>query len=296
MSAVPFALLTYRTQNLGDDIQSAAVLNLLGPGMFLNRDEAAAWPPARIVMAGWWLESVSFPPPPCVETLPVGLHWQARSVSLLDQPFVRDWFLRQVEQWSKPIGARDRHTQQLLEERGIAARTIGCVSLTLPPYIGPRFGIVAIDVPPIPCSALQACGGCTQDIQVASQLDSNLPAMRPLTRMAKAIYRLALIQRASLVLTSRLHVLLPCVAFRTPVLFFGTDYQPERWRDYAILATGAYRWSDFTEVVHSLDLFATHAPPQPVPTNVHELRQRMIDLRAQWGLSPAIPVFPGPCT
>lgn len=216
------------------------------------------------------------------------MHWQSGSVPLLARKEVVGWFQRQVEIWNAPVGARDQYTMEIFEKHGIPAIVTGCVTLTLPPYEGPRFGIVLIDCPlslwdhnSHPSAKFTETNAITK-----TQLSDTLPACQPEIRMANALHRLSLLQRAELVVTSRLHVLLPCVAFRTPVVFLQGSYQPERWREYASLASGSFPLDGMADGSGIAEfLVFRNRPPQPVPDCAHRLREQLLKTRTKWNLS-----------
>jgi hypothetical protein len=80
---------------------------------------------------------------------------------------------------------------------------VGCATLTLPRYEGPREGVYAVD--------------CTAPGEPLSHMvDRELPYAE---RWRLAVERLELYRRAERVYASKMHATLPCLAFGTPVTF-----------------------------------------------------------------------------
>ena len=103
-----------------------------------------------------------------------------------------------------PVGARDSYTMGLLKSHGIPAELVGCATLTLPEYNGPRQGKYSIDVDPEPGTRV---------------LSSDIPRLSWLEEWELGLRRLEILQKAEIVYSSRIHVILPCLAFGTPVVF-----------------------------------------------------------------------------
>ena len=92
----------------------------------------------------------------------------------------------------------------------------GCATSSLPPYSGLRDGgVLKIDHPREGAEG----SGLTQRIDIRTSWSDQL---------AMAASRLQMLMTAEEVLTSRLHVALPCIAFGTPVTISAPEIQPER--------------------------------------------------------------------
>jgi hypothetical protein len=104
-----------------------------------------------------------------------------------------------IKQSRFAVGARDPFTQDYLKTNGIVSEMIGCATLTLPRYTGPRSGVLHID-----------------DGRVCP-MTHEFPALNWASQWQMAIGSLEMMKRASLVVTKRLHVILPCLAMGTPV-------------------------------------------------------------------------------
>ncbi len=194
-----FGIFTYSgTQNLGDAIQTIALARLVpAPALGVER-HTGIFPKGTTLIANGWLGN---------NRLPVE---EQRSQCVFAGVFVAQ---QHNMQWLRsslsPIGARDPYTERLLIENGIAAEMVGCASLTLPRYRGPRKGIYNIDAGP-GCSTAKTAITLTHYISRDTRWED---------QWRFAVELLTLYRNASRVYTCRLHAALPCLAFGTPVVF-----------------------------------------------------------------------------
>ena len=231
-----FALLSYSTKNLGDEIQSIAARQFLpSVDALVDRDE---WTPCpadaaagtfKIILNGWFTHRPEkWPPPMWLSPLPISLHITRERLQTLIEPaqaLVAGESLDYLKRHA-PIGGRDLATVDLLERHGVESYFSGCVSLTL-----------GSDTP-----------GARGDYICAVDLDDGLyehltmrarsPILRTRhrdgsggtfqQRCAAASRLLALYARAKCVVTTRLHCAMPCIAFGTPTLFINKVTDPYR--------------------------------------------------------------------
>lgn len=215
----PWGLLTYTTMNLGDDIQSLAALRFLPEAtVLLDRDDLSGSNPpasAAIILNGWWMhhhERLALGA--CdLDPLLVSMHLTNRAIPVLGNPRVREFLLRRG-----PVGCRDHATLDQLDRAGIPCWFSGCLTVTLPP---------TPDLPPAPDPYLLAID-CDPDlldwlhdrspVPVRNATQRIAEGMLPMERLRYARARLALIERAAAVVTTRLHVSLPALAYGVPVL------------------------------------------------------------------------------
>jgi Polysaccharide pyruvyl transferase len=182
----------WQTENLGDAIQAIALSRLLNPvHSFRDRDTGIGATPQDLHLCNGYLDE-RWAPANAARSLFVGVHvksWEVVSTLLT------------ISNRDTIIGARDQHTHALLQARGLRSEFVGCATLTLPRYEGPREGEVHID------------SGNPEE------LTQWIPQTMPWkAQWWHATERLLLLQRAKLVITRRLHVALPCLAYGTPVL------------------------------------------------------------------------------
>lgn len=212
---IEYAQLYCRSGNIGDDVQAlAAAQHLPKPASaFIDRDRIDAWTgdgPAAVIMNGWFSSGdTAWPPAALIRPIFVGFHVTERF-----KPAVRAHaaYLKRFE----PIGVRDRATEMFLTSLGVASETTFCLTLTFPrrssaPREGKVFLVDAEEVF-VPKSLRK---GAVKVTHLMPPLDYRvtLPAARQLIDL----YR----EDARLVVTTRLHAALPCMAMGIPVVFLG---------------------------------------------------------------------------
>jgi len=121
-----------------------------------------------------------------------------------------------------PVGSRDPSTHELFFSNGVPSEMIGCATLTLPRYEGRRSGTIWTDSKP-QGKRLPPFLKWSHKIPVEVAWEAQLAWAKDTLEM----YRLA-----SKVFTSRLHVLLPCIAFGTPVAL--THIPPNEERRFSL--------------------------------------------------------------
>ena len=222
-----FAGFEYRgLNNLGDYIQSIAVERLL-PAIEqrFDRDTLAyANPvvPMSIVMNGWF----SHHPQTC---LPLSdkltpLFWGFHITDYNDSwsYFSRKEIVNYLKRY-EPIGCRDPYTADRLSQLGVKTFVSYCLTLTLPKreYQENCDKVIVVDGEgiPLPAELEEQAVYYTHVIP-----GKNREAIkRAYARLMLNMYR----TEARLVVTTRLHCLLPCVAMGIPVVFFNN---PDNYR------------------------------------------------------------------
>lgn len=222
-------LLCYESTNLGDEIQSLAARQFLPRvDRYLPRerlDLVDGTEPVALILNGWFMrEPRHWPPSSTILPLPISFHlndyrysrarfWQPVAAAVLLRGANREWLRRHG-----PIGTRDPHTALMMRARGVDAYVSGCLTLTFPAATGPRGGgIVAVDLDPALRDALQARVGTAARVAVVTHDDAVTTGTD--ARLARAQALLDRYATADLVVTTRLHAALPCLALGTPVLF-----------------------------------------------------------------------------
>ena len=223
-------------RNRGDDIQALATLSLLANNgirkedvVFIDRERLAQYqgPPVKVIMNGWYTHKRDlFLPPKSILPLFISFH-------VYDKALVRRY--RHYFRNYAPIGCRDTTTKGYFDELGIDAYVSGCLTLCFGAYKkkGDETYLVDLMEPPPPGSA--PTPSATIDTSAwpnALHLTQTIPRLDPLTfdvkhRMALAEELLDKYRKAKLVVTSRLHVALPCRAFGTDVIFFHPWYHTD---------------------------------------------------------------------
>jgi len=232
-----FALLSYSTNNLGDEIQSIAARQFLPQtDFFVDRDDwttsgSTAAEAAKIILNGWFTHNPEkWPPPPFLSPCLISLHITRErykpttltdpSVTLLENQNL-DYLRRH-----QPVGGRDLWTASLLKQHGVESYFSGCLTLALGAGATRerRDFICAVDLPEQTYRIL--LGRTRSPVLRLSHRDTGGGTFEQ--RSAKADRLLGLYAYAKCVVTTRLHCALPCLALGTPVLFVNDVADPYR--------------------------------------------------------------------
>lgn len=263
-----YGLIVYfRTDNIGDDIQSFAMEKFLPRVDYLIEREhldsfyTETGEKVATFLGGWYLHKVlNWPPSPFLKILPISFHLKTEREG--ENNLVA--LVHYGGEWLKKfpaIGCRDESTVNLLEHFGIAAYLTGCFTLTLKPFqnVIHHGKIVLTDLSEEVAGFVKerVKGECVivshyygeygekeqlpqEVITFAKEHDrrdviptSHYPARRCRkswsSRRALVEGLLRFYQGASLVVTSRLHAALPCLALGTPVLLVNNKLADDRF-------------------------------------------------------------------
>ena len=210
------AALGWDGNNIGDDIQTVAVMQHLPPvDFFLNRDHLNEYdgPECLLVMNGWFMTKPNnWPPSPKIKPIFFGFHVQENA---------RASVARHVEYLKKhePIGCRDSGTVDFVRSLGVEAYLSLCATLTFQPAEmreAQNLYLVEADL-----SRLHRDIRSKHGLKI-KEASHRFIDVSPATRLQYArevveTYR----QNAAMVVTSRIHCAMPCVAMGIPVLFIG---------------------------------------------------------------------------
>lgn len=231
-SDTDYGLYKYRLSvNIGDEVQSLGAHQFLPRvDRYIERDNWAERPidrPTKLIANGWYMDKPYQWPPKAPNVLPlfVAMHVETRSVALFTRPESLA-FLGQ----HAPIGCRDFFTRDLLLANGVDAYFSGCMTLTLqrPEGVVPGDDVLLVDVDDgvadlLPAAWRPHVAHVTHDYDLPTRLMKKVENRTGISTMP---YRLnkarGLLRRyagARLVITSRLHCALPCIAMGAPVLY-----------------------------------------------------------------------------
>jgi len=236
-----YSLMIYsykRHFNIGDYIQSLAARQFLPRvDQYIDRDKLGkyAGPKTKLIMNGWFMHNPrSWPPSSDIVPLFVSFHLDKKAVkAVLNQEGVS--YLKKYE-----VGARDYSTLNLLKSKGINAFFSGCLTLTLgnsyqnkagtdvyfvdvlyqPYFLGRRKRILLKLFGDEVCKSAR---WIKHNYFVRHYKDED-------SRFQLADSLLRLYENAKLVVTSRLHCALPCLAMGTPVVFVDGGVSSDRIR------------------------------------------------------------------
>jgi Polysaccharide pyruvyl transferase len=252
-----YGLLVYnanRDYNVGDYIQSLAAKQFLPKvDEFVCRESLNKYQgdSLKLILNGWFMDNPNWPPSPTVEPLFVSFHLnphiQGRLLDETGMAYFRN---------HGPIGCRDPSTQSTLQGHGIPAYWSSCLTTTLGDSFerkNPTTQVVFCDVlfklpdygemlkSPRFAYRMMKQGELLQGRRRTATLrslftDSILNQSMFVThkysqresherRFQRAEELLRLYSTARLVVTSRIHCALPCLAFGTPVLFVDYGFE-----------------------------------------------------------------------
>ncbi|GGD00797.1 polysaccharide pyruvyl transferase family protein [Halopseudomonas salina] len=215
--------------NLGDDIQSLAVSRLLPKVDGYVCREALNHVDTECVvpMNGFFMNTDNWPPSAKVYPVFFAFHVRPESQKHIFTPAGIDY----LKKWA-PIGCRDQGTLALMQAHGIDAYYSKCVTLTLPrrettPENGQVFlaGLSDTAKHALPRSLRKEAIVVDQAKIRLPITDSKLKLM--LAEELLKQYR----DRARLVVTSKIHCAMPCIAMGIPVVFL---YDKNKQDDYRV--------------------------------------------------------------
>lgn len=232
-----FGLLSYsKSRNFGDQIQSLAAKQYLPQvDHLLDRDFLNEYSGdiTKLIMNGWFMaKPENWPPSEKINPLLISFHI-THDYNANEKLFSNE----AIEFYKKngPVGCRDYYTLELLKSHGIDAYYSGCLTLTLTnryKELPKTDDIFIVDV-------LYKVGGKTREWLGRIRKKWFLKKIIPSNVLDKAIYMrqdvpkgtteeekfqlaeeaLKKYATAKLVITSRIHCALPCIALGTPVIF-----------------------------------------------------------------------------
>lgn len=228
---VTYALYEYKTDNIGDEIQSIAARRFL-PRIdhFIDRDNIdqikADKGHIKLIMNGWYSHKPeNFPTQNAnIEPLLISMYISDHVKDLFNNDHTK-YFLKKYG----PVGARNTDSKKYFDDIGVDSYFSGCLTLTIhkSPEIQKRDFILAIDVPSEVVEELKRTSK-TPVLSMGAFITTE--NMNREERFALAEYYLYLYQSAKCVVTTRLHATLPCLALETPVLNLEKEnFEPGRF-------------------------------------------------------------------
>lgn len=270
-----YALFSYTTDNIGDEIQSIAARRFLPRiDYYIDRDHIDECSigddeTVKLIMNGWYTHyPENFPPiAKNIDPLLVSMYITDEVKDDINTDRTRH-FLNKYG----PVGARNPDTQKFLESIGVDSYFSGCLTLTLQrdKRIVKRDFVLAVDVPQ---SALEALKRSATSPVVELGAFITTGDMTTDERFALAELYLFLFQSAKCVVTTRLHATLPCLALGTPVLNLERKkFEPGRFAGLRELA------HHLTVEQYSKDpaQYNADAPPKN-PTSYLKIRKSLIE-------------------
>lgn len=209
--------------NIGDYIQAIAVKQALGVDDFVlfDREDLANYKgePLRMVGQGWYCHGEgAWPPASQIDYLPLGIHINPQSHAHFLKPTSMEALNRLA-----PIGCRDMMTYEFLQQHNVNSYFSGCMTVTLQPSNIPRNPekIYLIDVGR---AAIKLLPKHMQDLPVV-ELSHLLPHPEGRVWEHDELFKIAqerldlYYSTAAVVITSRIHALMPSMAMGIPCIW-----------------------------------------------------------------------------
>lgn len=245
-----YGLITFKdTENIGDDIQSYAAIRFLPKiDYYMEREKLDLFLPSKkeqviTIMNGWFLHSkINFPISPYIYPIFVSTHFSAYNSGGIKTEYINSYTKKSLMKYG-PIGCRDLSTVNLLNENNIDNYFSGCLTLTIQKdkKIKKKGHICIVDIEE---SAEMYLKEKFKDIKIIKKThvldkeeNSKLSYEERFDNVKKL---LEVYQESKLVITSRLHCALPCLALGTPVILLYDEnklYTKDRLKDYAEILT-----------------------------------------------------------
>lgn len=224
-----WGILFANTSNLGDDVQTIAQMQFIPKGsdtITVNREDIDKENrKCNVIMNGWWMHNDKNFPPHC-NVHPLYIAFHIEKTGLVSPRAIKHY--KQHE----PIGCRDLHTMTLLKNKGVDAYFSGCLTLTLKnPFTYPKRDKIYIVDAHLSSKVIYPWGSnhLLQKLipkhvrDQAEYIEHELPeGLDEKDMYARQKYvqenLLNKYAQARMVITSRLHCALPCVAYNTPVI------------------------------------------------------------------------------
>lgn len=234
-----YGLVVYKhTDNIGDDILSYAGSRFLPQiDYIIDREQLDVFAPdeqeqVSAIMNGWFLYQKShWPPSPYINPLFVGIHFSDNQFYGILDEYLDGRGSDYLKKYA-PIGCRDNPTLEKMKKRGIPAEFSGCMTLTLDafPDVKPTKKYILADVPEAVYEKVVQEVGTDQVEEVTHHAEPHHDEKSWEERSRLVERFLKRYQSAKMVITTRLHCALPCLALGTPVLLLIEDNEDTRSR------------------------------------------------------------------
>lgn len=269
-----------RDGNLGDCIQTLGVENVYKKAgikpdelSFVNRDDIKVYdgPACHLVMQSWFGNYANvFPLPWSNKITPIFLGFHLNTINDTRERFIKERIYEKMKAF-EPIGCRDRNTRDFLKSLGVNAYFSGCMTLTFDkrqqePVNGKIF---LVDLDKRVWKKLPNFIKETGDTSITHFYYWN---QYPVTEQGGWEFEkhardvLARYEKeAKLVITSKIHVAMPCMAMGIPVIFITQNPKGERF-----------------DVIRGLVPIYSHRDMKyinwnPKPVNLDNLKKTIID-------------------
>ena len=225
-----YGLLYYKdTDNIGDDVQSYAQERFLPHVDYLvDRENLEMFVPdkkekVKVIMNAWYVhDMLNFDISPYIEPLYISMFLKRipyKGGITIGTDYLNDNILNSFKKYG-PIGTRDMHTKKVLDSLNIPNYFSGCMTLTINklPNVKKEDYIVVVglkdhEIEYIKKKTNRKVIKFVQDVERGSFSNETWEERKKRVEDVLRLY-----QGAHLVITTKLHCSLPCLAIGTPVL------------------------------------------------------------------------------
>lgn len=225
-----YGLLYYKdTDNIGDDIQTYAASQFLPRVDYLiDRERLEEFIPQKkeeikVIMNAWYIhDKFNFDISPYITPLYISVflkRFPYESGITVGTDYINDNIKNSFLNYG-PVGTRDLHTKEILQKLNIPSYFSGCMTLTinkLPNIKKKEYilvnGLTDDEIEYIKNKTNREIVSFTQKVEKGSLANEDWK-----TRKQRVENTLKLYQEAHMVITTKLHCCLPCLALETPVL------------------------------------------------------------------------------
>lgn len=231
-----YALFKYNTRNIGDEIQSLAARQFLPQvDYYIERDSIGSWKcdeDVKLIANAWYMhDPMDWPVKEGkLDILPISIHVN-QSDNRVRNVFAAKSSVGYLNKLGD-IGARDHATQAFLSSVGVSSVYFsGCLTLTLQrdDNITSKGFILCVSVSDEVYDAIKKQTNRTVLRIDTTTFDESLGTDERLKLAEQFLY---LYQSAHMVVTTRLHAAMPCLAFEVPVVYIvdngAAKYDPSR--------------------------------------------------------------------
>lgn len=264
--------------NVGDDIQTIAMQGLVKDfDGYISREHLNKKLDENIIvpMNGFFLSGGNWPPSEKIIPVFYSFHIRNKSEALICSKEGIDY----LKKW-QPIGCRDIGTMKLLEKYGVEAYYSKCVTLTFPkrderPKNGKTFivGLSRKQRHLVPKSI-------REDAVVVEQSNIKLPIMDGKLRRDIANHLLDHYKNnADLVITTKIHAAMPCIAMGIPVVFLYEKSDMDDYRVKIIESLIGINYIDTKSALSEVKKFKYRGSINWVPDalNIEETKKEIVE-------------------
>lgn len=219
-----YAVMYASTVNIGDDIQTLAAINFLKKKGIVNytyvdREKLSEYngKPITLIMNGWFMHNINkFPPSKYITPIFISVHINNEKIIKQNKSYFKKY---------EPIGCRDQSTVDMFRKNGVNAYFTGCLTLYFDEFEEKNNIKYMVDINTecdyIPDIEIDK-KSLKNFIEIKHDINKNLSIK---DRMKLASELLEKYKKSKLVITTRLHCILPCRAFNTDSIFIHKNYK-----------------------------------------------------------------------